>query len=66
MGFNVKTVWIFQRRKKNKLLAWLNNPVKHTAHKKQQLNMALVNSKYWTKQSLKKSIQIKTGGTLQD
>ena len=33
MGFNVKTVWRFQTRKKNELLAWPNNPVEHTAPK---------------------------------
>ena len=33
---------------------------------KQQLNMALANSKNETKQNLKKSIQFKTVGSLQD
>ena len=64
MGFNVKTVWWFQTKKKqNKLLAQPNNPVEHTAPKNNNWKWPLYSvsvklNKTWKKDFRSKLLEI--------
>ena len=68
MGFNGKTVWRFQTKKKNKNIIpeLLKNPSGTPGPYSHQLNITLVYSKNYTKKNLKEGLHIKTVGTLQD
>ena len=67
MSFSKKTVWRFQRKKKeNTFLAQSKQPRGTYGLQKQQLNMALERVRIKLNKTWKKSIQNKTVGNLQN